>query len=257
MSAVRRALARIAGALSFLVLLAALLLARLPAGLVDAALARLTDGGLRLAEARGTLWRGSALLAGREVDGGELAALLPLAWTFSPSGLLRGELAWSVDAASRAAGSIRVAADGVALEALSLTLPLRTLAAASKHPLAHAGWGGSLQAESEELHCDWTARCSGALALEWRDAASALLPQARLGRYRVRTAFREGDLEFGVRTPEGLLRITGEGSLPFGGRLAFEGSVAGEPGLVGRLPAVLDGIAFAGEDPAKVTLRIR
>lgn len=257
MSAGGRLLAWSAGALFFLLMLAALLLARLPAGLADAALARLTDDGLRLADARGTLWRGSGLLAGRDIERGDVGGLLPLAWAFSPTRLLHVELAWSVDAASRPAGTIAVAPRGLAVDRLSLALPLRALGAASSHPLAHAGWRGRLQLSTPALRCDWQARCTGALELEWQDAATALLPQVRLGRYRVRATLREGDLEFGLDTAEGVLRIAGEGRLPFGGRLAFDGSVEGDPGLVGRLPAVLDGIAVAGDDPEKVALRIR
>ena len=66
----------------------------------------------------------------------------------------------------------------------------------------------------------------------------------------------DGDLAFRIDTADGLLRIGGNGALPFGGTPSFHGAVEGDPALVGRLPTVLDGIAFIGDEPGKVELVI-
>jgi general secretion pathway protein N len=239
---------------TLLLVFAGLLLVRLPAALLDAALARHTGGALRLADARGSLWQGSAMLAGPQQAGGTLQSWLPVEWTFAPQRLLRGEVAWALGSGGRAFGTIAAGAGGFRGDSLRLALPLQALAAAATHPLAHLGWRGRLGIAAPALHCGWRGRCTGALELDWRGAGSALLPAAALGRYRLQAHLADGDLNFRIDSPSGPLRLKGEGMLPFGGALAFRGTVEGEPALVGRLPTVLDGIAFAGEDPGRVDL---
>ena len=80
--------------LVFLVLALALLLARPPASLFDAALAHFTGDGLRLLQAEGSLWNGHGVLASRSPDGRSVAPWLPLAWRFDSAALTRGALRW-------------------------------------------------------------------------------------------------------------------------------------------------------------------
>lgn len=137
MSRLRRGLAPFA----LLLVFAGLPLVRLPAGLLDAALARHTGGALRLADARRSLWQGSAMLAGPEQAGGTLQSWLPLDWKFAPLRLLRGEAAWALDNGGRAVGTIAAGAGGFKVEGLRLALPLHALAAAGMYPLAHFAAG--------------------------------------------------------------------------------------------------------------------
>ena len=73
----------------------ALLLAKAPAGLVDGLVKRLTDGGLCLQQAEGSLWHGRGILASRDAGGRSLTPWLPLAWDFEAAALTRLAISWS------------------------------------------------------------------------------------------------------------------------------------------------------------------
>jgi general secretion pathway protein N len=115
----------LAYALIFLVALAGAALAFAPASLLDAQLSVATSGQLRLAMARGTLWRGKATLT----DAASTFAL-PLALTLEPLPLARGELALQLVPPAETAeprGRASLSRNRVQLEALAATVPAALL----------------------------------------------------------------------------------------------------------------------------------
>ena len=72
--------------LVWLVAFAAIVVAIAPASLAGAALERISEGTLALAEAEGTLWRGRGTLTAARI------ARVPVAWSIEPWPLLRSEL---------------------------------------------------------------------------------------------------------------------------------------------------------------------
>lgn len=67
-----------------------------PATLLDAGLQRASNGRLRLAEARGSLWSGTGQFEIRDATG-RSGVSRDLAWHFQPQSLLHGRLGFAVD----------------------------------------------------------------------------------------------------------------------------------------------------------------
>jgi general secretion pathway protein N len=108
-----------------LVLALVALAALAPASLVDARLAALTGGRLRLADADGTVWRGRGFLA--DAQG---SWRVPVAWRADPLALARGALAWRFDPAGADGGprgEVTLREGGVELHGLALRIPAAAL----------------------------------------------------------------------------------------------------------------------------------
>jgi Type II secretion system (T2SS), protein N len=137
-----------------------------PATLVDSRLARLTGGGVRLAETEGTVWRASGVL----VAG---TARIPVAWRLEAWPLLRGELrvhllpdATPVTGAPRA--DIAIAADRVELRNVDATFSAALLGTFGRPGNAWVP-GGDLHLSATAIN--WTPPSSdGEARLEWRRA---------------------------------------------------------------------------------------
>ena len=126
--------------LVFLVLALALLLARPPASLFDAALAHFTGDGLRLLQAEGSLWNGHGVLASRSPDGRSVAPWLPLAWRFDSAALTRGALRWVFTGSGKPLATLEAGAGGLSVDGLGLFTPADAALASIPHPVARAGW---------------------------------------------------------------------------------------------------------------------
>lgn len=115
----------LAYALIFVVALAAAAVAFAPASLVDARLSAATSGQLRLANARGTLWRGEATLTNAAST-----FALPLAWALEPIPLARGELVVQLvptSGSTEPRGQVSLSQGRVQLKTLAATLPAALL----------------------------------------------------------------------------------------------------------------------------------
>lgn len=215
-----------------------------PASLFDAALDRATAGHLRLADAEGSIWAGRGRLANAP-DGGQgtTQAWAVLGWRWQPGALLDGALGWRLTLEGRSAAVLAIHAGGWRLEDARLELPAGPLLAAIPHAAARAGWHGRLRATGPGLHCDWKMRCQGELALEWQAARVDVFPGRVLGDYRLQLAARSNVLEAALESPTGnRLRLDGTLALA-AGRPRISLRIQGEDGLVGRLPAILHGLA--------------
>lgn len=241
--------------LLLLVLLVLMLtVARLPAALLDVALAKLSGGTLRLADSQGTLWHGQGMLA--TPDGrGQLHALRAIGWQLEASASPAG-LVLQLDEHGQRQAGVRLGPSGVSVEQLALELPLAALAAGINHPVARAGWRGRLQLASQGLGCDWQQTCEGALRLRWLDAGLDIVPGRGLGSHDVLLKALGQRFEISVATLEGGLRISGNGVVEFSGRGSFNGAIEGDPDIVDRIPNIMDQNARASGTRGRVLISL-
>lgn len=235
----------------FLLLALAFALARVPATLMDRALATASDGRIRIAAAAGSFWRGNGVLASLDARR-QLQARRPLAWRFD---LSAGALTLRFEEHGRPLGELRIAADGVVLAGLDLDAPAALVADAIAHPVARAGWSGNLRFASPAVHCGWDRRCDGRLDVVWRDARVAILPDRRLGDYRAAIELAAGDAVFDVATLDGDIRVAGQGAIARDGSITFAGTVEGDPEIVERIPNIMDRNARLAGRPGGVVVR--
>ena len=147
-----------------------------PATLVDARVATLSEGQLRIADARGTVWNGRGVLT--DARG---AWQMPLTWRLSPLALARGvvEVELAPVAGTMPTGLIRIDGGGVSLARFSAEIPAQALAALLPAREAIA-LGGTIALSMPAFSFAGT-RGSGTIAANWRHA-------------RVRTGGRALDL---------------------------------------------------------------
>ena len=164
--------------LAALVALVAAIVATAPATLAGAALERVSNGTLALANADGTVWRGQATLTAAR------ALKLPVVWSIVPWPLLRGELRVDVVApaeTSRAPRAVIVASRGaVALRELDMTIPADIVPALV--PRSGIRTAGDVHVAATSL--EWTPTTfAGGARIDWQDAqfAIAVDPAIRLG----------------------------------------------------------------------------
>jgi len=203
-------------------LLAGALLATAPATLLDARIAALSSGRVRVANAAGTIWNGS----------GELVLLpartrQPLRWRLDAWPLLRGEVRATIgtDTEGAPSATLTYGRDHFDLRALDLALPVQSL-----FPLAtpaKVGLGGKVYLQVN--HLAWLANAlDGQLTLQWKDA-SVPGPRAEtriaLGEVRIDLNGRGAELTGPVRNSGGEVEITGQVALTAAGASSLEVSL--------------------------------
>jgi general secretion pathway protein N len=190
------------------VLLVIALAAMAPAALLDARIAALSDGRMRIANAAGTIWNGS----------GELVLLpagtrRPLFWRLDAWPLLRGEIRGTIAGAEGAPGAaLTYGRDRFELRGLDLSLPAESLlraATAAKTPL---GVGGNVFMRVDRL-LQVPEALDAQLTVQWRDAS---VPGPRtdariaLGDVRLDLNGRGVELSGPVQNTGGDVEITGQ-----------------------------------------------
>jgi hypothetical protein len=158
-------------ALVLFLLLLATLASLAPATLVDARLARLTEGRLRLADADGPWWRGRGMLT--DAAG---TWRVPVAWRIVPGALAAGRLGieFVADAGTpMPRGRLDAGANAVVLTDVQVRVPAQAMGALVPQ-LDRATFGGTLRVDVARFA--WSDNeGSGALALRW-DAARVAAP---------------------------------------------------------------------------------
>ena len=202
---------------------------------------------LRLLDARGTVWHGTALLGfsdGREttlVPGRiewEVTALAPIRLSVSHQWLASPlEFSLGAQALRFAKGGARVPAGVLA----STGAPFNTI-----RP------GGVLELAWSEGEIRGAA-LTGELQIDWRDAQSALSTVAPLGSYRLRITGTGAPPTMELRTLSGPLQIQGKGTME-GSRIRFNGVAGAEPAMRPALNGLLGVLGMRSGD--KVLLAI-
>ncbi len=189
---------------------------------------------LRLLDARGTVWQGSALLG---ISDGREITLVP------------GRIGWTVDSlrptsiAARLAHpwlttplAVAVASDGITFTKGSARLPAGVLASAGA-PFNTLRPGGVLELAWSDSQIRGTS-LRGELQLDWRDAQSALSTVVPLGTYRLRVRGAGGNASLDLATLAGPLQMQGRGTME-GSRIRFNGIATAEPSMLGALNGLL------------------
>jgi general secretion pathway protein N len=226
----------------------------LPAAWLARGVAHATQGLLVLADARGTVWSGSAvavLSAGTDsrtavalpgrlgwrlgwVDGAfELRASQPCCLRGEPRLRLRpGIGSWRFELQPAAgSGAAAVIGQWPAAWLVGLGTPWNTLKLE-----------GDLRLSSRGLFVDvaegrW--RLAGDAVLELQRAASRLSTLPTLGSYRLNATATEAGARLSLATLSGALRLTGDGDWGAGG-LRFRGEASAEPGAEDALANLLN-----------------
>jgi general secretion pathway protein N len=189
---------------------AAALIALAPATLLDTRLARASDGRLRLAEARGSLWSGSGWIEIRDAQG-KAGVAKRLTWRVLPASLLRGKLVAEVEldqaakpfTVTMSPSRIEIADAGISLPAAALGLGMPRLA-----PLRLTG---DVLVKIPHLSLE-RGRVDGDATLQWQAAGSALTPVSPLGDYEVQLKAAGRAVHAALRTLEGPLQLEGKGT---------------------------------------------
>jgi general secretion pathway protein N len=186
------------------------LIAMAPATLADLGLRQASEGRLRLAGARGTLWSGSGHVEVRDAAG-RTALSKPLAWRFRPAPALLGRLAYEVvlEPGSPPA-SLIVSGSRIELANAGLSLPAAALGLASPM-LAALELAGTVRVEIPDLAIERGAARGNAI-LRWRSAGSARSPVHPLGDYEVRVEAKGVESVATLKTLQGPLQLRGQGS---------------------------------------------
>ena len=195
------------------------LVALAPATLIDARLERASEGRVRLAEARGSLWSGAGWIEIRDADG-RAGVAKPLAWRVLPGSLLRGRLSVEVDLDQAARpfpvtlslSRIEIADAGISVPAAVLGLGMPRIA-----PLRLTG---DVLVDIPRLSVE-RGRMDGEATLKWRAAGSALTPISPLGDYEVRFKAVGPALHAALSTLEGPLQLDGKGTWTNGAPPSF------------------------------------
>jgi general secretion pathway protein N len=217
------------------------LMAMAPASLIDAALQQASEGRLRLAEARGTLWSGSGQIELRDrMQRGGVAK--SLSWRILPAYLLGGQFRCEVglDLAAKAF-PVTVSLAGIEVADADFDLPAATLGIAVPK-LAPLGLTGDVLLHVARLSFARGAIQGGA-TLQWRGAGSAYARVSPLGDYELRFEAEGGAVRAVLRTLQGPLQLDGQGSWAGGGSPAFVGTARIPPEHLQQLAPLMRMIA--------------
>jgi general secretion pathway protein N len=246
-----RAIAITAG-VAYLIFLAALV----PASFVAERVAAATQGRVALANAGGTLWRGSARI--RLTAAGGWLDLDALEWRFDPARLLAGRIAFDVKATAQgldAQGQVARAFSGWELRDAALRASITSLATLA--PLA-ARWRpeGRIVATVPLWH--WNDRAArGEATIEWREAALSLSEVKPIGSYRIVATADGAGAQLAVTTIEGPLQVSGKASAA-PAQITFSGEARAEGPTAKALEPLLDLMGPRRPDGARaVELRIQ
>jgi general secretion pathway protein N len=195
------------------------LIALAPATLIDARLERASEGRVRLAEARGSLWSGAGWIEIRDADG-RAAVAKRLAWRVLPQSLLRGHLVAEVELDPPAkAFAVTISLSRIEIADAAIHLPAAALGVGMPK-LAPFRLTGDVLVNIPHLSVQ-RGRMDGNATLQWRAAGSALTPVSPLGDYEVQFKAVGPGVHAALRTLQGPLQLDGKGSWANGGQSSF------------------------------------
>lgn len=235
-----------------------------PAGLAHVAVSRATLGRLGLAEADGTVWRGSGRLVLVDVasaaDGSARREVLP-------GVAIPGRIAWDIRALPLLLGLVEanVRIDGMAA-------PVRVAGQLGRVEVGPGAF--SLPSvELGQLGSPWnTIKPAGALSVKWealtlrqgtfdgradielRDASSALTPVRPLGSYRLRVVGGGQKADLSIETIDGPLRLSGNGTWDARAGARFTATATADAAERSRLNAFLGLIGRRDGDATQIRI---
>jgi general secretion pathway protein N len=195
------------------------LIAFAPATLIDARLAALSGGRLRVTEAQGSLWSGAGWLEVREANGSAGIAKR-LAWRLLPLSLLRGQLVAQIELDQTGRRfPVTVSLSRLDIADADFNLPAAALGLGVPK-LAPFRLTGDVLVMIPHLSLEH-GRMEGDATLRWRTAGSALTRVAPLGDYEVRFKASGPGVQAVLTTLEGPVRLDGNASWSNGSAPTF------------------------------------
>jgi len=198
------------------------------------------QGRVRLIDARGTVWSGSAMLG---LSDGRQVMLIPgrLSWKIDLAALASGRVTADISHPALAAPlAVSLAAKSIALKAGQAELPAALLAALGA-PFNTVRPGGALGLRWTDVELKGGA-LAGNLQIDWREAQSALSKVAPVGSYRLQVTGAGDTARVQLDTLRGPLRLEGSGTVK-GGRVSFKGLASADPDM---RPALIGLISVLG-----------
>ncbi|HVB49739.1 MAG TPA: type II secretion system protein N [Burkholderiales bacterium] len=225
---------------------AAALIATAPATLVDAGLRSESHGRLRLADARGTLWSGTGQFEIRDASG-RTGLAQRLAWRFRPVALLRARLGYELELGpGQRAFPVSISRSRIELANADIGFPAAALGLGVPK-LAPLELTGEVRLQVPSLSIGRRATL-GSATLQWRAAGSALSPVSPLGDYELRLEGEGSVVHATLRTLQGPLQLTGQGSWADGREPVFHATARVPPEFEQRLAPFLRLIAVERGD---------
>ena len=185
-------------------------------------------GKLRLIDARGTIWKGSAMLG---LSDGRHVTLLPgrLEWKMGFATIFSGRAKIEISHSALAAPlAISIARESVALKGGRAEMAA-TILAAFGTPFNTVRPGGVLGLRWSDIEIR-SGVLGGEVSIEWREAQSALSTVAPLGSYRLELTGAGNTTRVLLTTLDGPLQLQGSGTVK-GGRISFKGMASAEPNM--------------------------
>ena len=230
------------------------LIAAAPATLIDAYLQQASAGGLRLAEASGTLWSGAGQIEIR--DASRRAGIAKsIVWRVRPAYFLRGKL-WFEVALDHAAQRfpVTVSLSQIEVADADINLPAAVLGLGVPK-LAPLGLTGDMLLHIARLAFG-RASIRGNATLQWRGAGSAFTRVSPLGDYELRFEGDGAAVQASLRTLQGPLQLEGQGSWASGRNPVFQGNARVPPQHQQQLAPLLRMIAVErGEGSFELLLK--
>jgi len=199
-----------------------------------------SQGRLRLIDARGTVWSGSAMLG---LSDGRQVMLVPgrLSWKIGLAAIASGRVTADVSHPALAAPlAVSLTAKSIALKAGQAELPAALLAALGA-PFNTVRPGGALGLRWTDVELKGGV-LAGNFQIDWREAQSALSTVAPLGSYRLQVTGAGDTARLQLDTLRGPLRLQGSGTVK-GGRVSFKGLASADPDM---RPALIGLISVLG-----------
>ena len=218
------------------------LIAAAPATLIDSYLQQVSAGGLRLAEASGTLWSGAGQIEIRDANRRSGIAK-KIVWHVRPTYLLRGKILFEV-ALDHAAQSFPVTVSLSQVEVADADINLPAAALGLGVPkLAPLGLTGDMLLHIARLTFG-RGSVQGNATLQWRGAGSAFTRVSPLGDYELRFEGDGAAVRASLRTLQGPLQLEGQGSWASGSNPVFRGNARVPPQQLEQLAPLLRLIAI-------------
>lgn len=227
------------------------LVAIAPASVLNLIASHFSDGRVEFANARGSIWSGSANPVFHQRDGG-LVVLNALRWDVAPLSLLTGkfniQMNWD-DEFQAAPMSVSISRHQAELHHIYIPLQAMLLDEVSDF-LKPAGLRGKVILKSESLLIT-TQGIQGSATADWLNASSFLSSVAPLGDYHFTFSGTSSGIDIALNTISGALILNGQGRFVIPKGLSFNGTAQAAKGreeelreLLGQLgPQVQPGIS--------------
>ena len=222
------------------------LIATAPASLIDSGLEQATEGRLRLSDTRGSLWAGTGQLEMRDRMQ-RTAVAKSIAWRVLPLYFLRGQFRCEVglDLAAKHF-PVTLSLAGIEVTDADISLPAAALGL-GEPKLAPLGLTGDVLLRVARLALGRDA-IEGNAILQWRGAGSAYARVAPLGDYELRFDGEGNTVRASLRTIQGPLQLSGQGSWTRGAKPAFLGNARVPPEHMQQLAPLMRMIALERGD---------